>query len=280
VTGEALARRYEIEGGGGLKLDACEWGDPRGPALLLIHGWSQSRLCWQRQVESHLADTFRIVAFDNRGHGMSDKPLTPDHYVEGRLWADDVAAVIDQTELERPIVVAWSYGGFIVADYVRAYGQAGIAGINLVGAAVLLKPPGFDHIGRGFLENAEGACSPELATNIAAITRFLRACTALPLDDGDWNAALSWNMLVPPAVRGALLSRELDAGDVLSALTVPVVVSHGRADAIVQPSMAEHVLAVCKTAEPSWYEGVGHMPFWEDDERFNRELAALRARVD
>src|SRR4029079_8761830 len=91
VTGEALARRYEIEGGGGLKLDACEWGDPRGPALLLIHGWSPSRLCWGPQVESHLADTLRRRAFDNRGHGMSDKPLTPDRYVEGRLWADDVA---------------------------------------------------------------------------------------------------------------------------------------------------------------------------------------------
>jgi pimeloyl-ACP methyl ester carboxylesterase len=39
--------------------------------------------------------------------------------------------------------------------------------------------------------------------------------------------------------------------------------------------MAEHVLRHCKTAIPSWYEGVGHMPFVEDAERFNLELAAF-----
>lgn len=86
-------------------------------------------------------------------------------------------------------------------------------------------------------------------------------------------------MVVPAEVRGGLISREIDAGDVLSTLSVPVLVSHGCADAIVLPSMAEHVLGVCKTAEPSWFEGVGHMPFWEDHERFNRELRNFVARV-
>jgi pimeloyl-ACP methyl ester carboxylesterase len=39
--------------------------------------------------------------------------------------------------------------------------------------------------------------------------------------------------------------------------------------------MAAHVLQVCPTATPSWYDGVGHMPFAEDPERFNRELGEL-----
>jgi pimeloyl-ACP methyl ester carboxylesterase len=43
--------------------------------------------------------------------------------------------------------------------------------------------------------------------------------------------------------------------------------------------MAEHVLATCPTAEPSWYEGVGHTAHLEEPERFNRELAALTRRV-
>src|SRR2546423_1580267 len=236
-TSTEPAAEYELRGGGGLNLHVQEWGDPQGPALLLIHGWSQSQLCWRRQVESGLAETFRIVTFDNRGHGMSDRPLTPEHYADGQLWADDVAAIIEQTELERPILVAWSYGGFIVADYVRAYGEAGIGGINLVGGSVLLKPPGFDHIGPGLLENAEGACSADLSTSIAAIQRFLRACTARPLGDDDWSSALSWNMIVPAEVRATLISRELDADDILSTLTVPVLVTHGRSDAIVLPSM-------------------------------------------
>jgi pimeloyl-ACP methyl ester carboxylesterase len=86
-------------------------------------------------------------------------------------------------------------------------------------------------------------------------------------------------MVVPPEVRGALISRVIDASDVLSSLSVPVLVSHGRADAIVLPSMADHVLDACRSAEASWYEGVGHMPFLEDPDRFNLELEAFAARI-
>jgi non-heme chloroperoxidase len=270
---------HDVRGGRGLRLQVREWGNPHGPAVLFVHGWSQSQLCWARQLDSPQLERFRMVTFDNRGHGMSEKPLEPEHYVDGQFWADDVAAVIEQTGLHSPVLVALSYGGFIVTDYVRVYGEAGIAGINLAGGAVLLKPPTFDHIGPGLLENAEGACSPDLGASIPAVRRFLRACTAEPLSDEDWSAALAWNMVVPPEVRGALISREIESDDVLATLSVPVLVTHGRADTIVLPSMAEHVLEVCATAEASWYNGIGHMPFWEDAQRFKRELGDFVVRV-
>jgi non-heme chloroperoxidase len=272
-------REYDIRGGGGITLHAREWGNPDGPAILFIHGWSQCDLCWSGQVGSQLAASFRMVTFDNRGHGMSGKPLDPGCYADERLWADDLAAVIDQTRLERPVLAAWSYGGLITADYLRAHGDTGIGGINLVGAAVLLRPPAFDHIGPGLLENAQDASIPDLHANIYAIRRFLRCCTARPLDDELWDTALCWNMAVPPEVRGALIARDIDNDDVLAHLSVPVLVTHGREDMIVLPSMADHTLEHCKTAVPSWYEGVGHMPFLEDTDRFNHELAAFVERA-
>jgi pimeloyl-ACP methyl ester carboxylesterase len=274
--GEPIATR-EVRGGGGLRLHVREWGDADGPPIVFVHGWSQSQLCWSRQIAGALAEDFRLVTFDLRGHGMSEKPLDPGHYRDARLWADDLAAVMDQTELDRPVVVAWSYGAFVVTDYLRAYGDEAIAALDLVGGAVMLTP-GFDHIGPGFLENAGDACAADLPASIAAIRRFLAACTAQPLAAEDWSAALCWNMVVPAEVRQALLARAIDADDVLSGLSVPVLVSHGRADAIVLPSMAEHVLDVCRTARASWYEGIGHMPFLEDPARFDRELSEL-ARV-
>ena len=270
----------EILGGGGVKLHAREWGNPEGPPLLFIHGWSQSDLCWLNQVRGDLAGTSRIVTFDLRGHGLSDKPPAPERYASGQLWADDIAAVIDQAGLEQPILVAWSYGGYIVADYLRAYGDAHIGGINLVGAATILRPPAFDHIGPGLLENAQDMCVRDLFANIAATRRFLRACTSRPLGDDELAAALAWNMVVPSAVRGALLSRELDGSDTLERASVPVLVTHGRDDVIVLPSMAEHTLTACPAATVSWYDGVGHMPFWEAPDRFDRELADLAARRD
>jgi non-heme chloroperoxidase len=266
---------HEILGGGGVRLHAREWGNPGGPALLFIHGWSQSDLCWLNQVRGGLAGAFRIVTFDLRGHGLSEKPSGPERYADGQLWADDVAAVIDQTGLEQPTLVAWSYGGYIVADYLRAYGDARIGAVNLVGAAVILKPPTFDHIGPGFLDNAPDMCVPDLATNIAATRRFLRACTSRPLGDDEIAAAVAWNMAVPPAVRGALLSRELDGSAHLASISVPALVTHGRDDVIVRPSMAEHTLSVCPAATMSWHDDVGHMPFWEASDRFDRELADL-----
>lgn len=268
--GEPRSAR-EVRGGDGLRLHVREWGDPQGPPIVFVHGWSQSQLCWSRQIAGALGEDFRLVTFDLRGHGMSEKPLGAEHYSDARLWADDLAAVIEQVAPDRPVLVAWSYGGFVVTDYLRAYGEEGIAGVNLVGGAVLLAP-GFDHIGPGFLENAGDACVPDLATNIAAIRRFLSVNTAQPLSADDSSTALSWNMAVPAEVRGALLARAIDADDVLSRTSLPVLVTHGRADAIVLPSMAEHVLDVCPTARASWYEDVGHMPFVEDPARFDREL--------
>ena len=65
-----------------------------------------------------------LVAYDLRGHGMSEAPLEAEHYTDGALWADDVAAIIDQLRLDRPVLVGWSYGSFVICDYVRAHGQA------------------------------------------------------------------------------------------------------------------------------------------------------------
>ena len=73
ASGSALT--HTVEGGGGLRLHVREWGRPDGPPILLIHGRSQNHLCWAPQYDSALADEFRLVAFDLRGHGMSEAPL-------------------------------------------------------------------------------------------------------------------------------------------------------------------------------------------------------------
>lgn len=283
MTGELIfetaqtVRTRNVRGGGGVRLRVHEWGRSSGPSLVFVHGWSQCDMCWDAQVTSPLAERFRMITFDLRGHGMSEKPLDSERYTDQSLWAEDLAAVIASTQPERPVLVAWSYGGFIVADYVREHGDGQIAGIDLVGGAVLLVPPSFDHIGPGFLDHAVDASSPDLRTSIEAIPRFLRACTNHPLPQALWTSALCWNMAVPSTVRGALIAREIDATDVFSRMSVPVLVTHGREDVIVLPSMAEHVLRHCPTAVASWYDAVGHMPFVEETGRFNRELAAFAA---
>ena len=69
-----------ISGGGGLKLAVHEYGRPDGKAILLIHGFTACHLVWSKQYQSALADEFRLVCLDNRGHGMSEKPTAMEHY--------------------------------------------------------------------------------------------------------------------------------------------------------------------------------------------------------
>ena len=262
-----------VKGAAGVKLHVREYGKSTGVPILIIHGWSQSHLCWSKQYESALKDDARIVALDLRGHGMSDAPAEIDQYTDGDKWADDIAAVIDQLALDRPILVGWSYAGYIISDYVRRKGQDKIAGINFVAAAVVLSQKAFGTlVGPGFLENAPGACQDDLPTNIAAMRRFLRACFVKPVSQDNFEEILAFNMVIKPRVRGALIRRELDFASLLEGITVPVLVTHGRSDTVVLPAMADYILKHCNSAEQSWYEGVGHAPFLEEPLRFNTEL--------
>src|SRR5215210_1668899 len=265
---------HNVIGGAGLRLHVREWGDGAGPSILFIHGWSQCHLCWRGQYESPLANDFRLVAVDLRGHGMSDAPLEPEHYDDAQLWADDVAAVIDQLELSRPVLVGWSYGGFVICDYLRVYGATRIAGIDFVGAAVTLNTSAYGTlIGPGFLDNIVGATSDDLPTNIEAIRKFVRACTVSQLSDDMFETASCWNMAVPAKIRAALVAREINSDDVLAALAIPVLMSHGREDRVILPAMGEQILSTYPTAMSSWYRDIGHALFLEDSARFNKELS-------
>jgi non-heme chloroperoxidase len=108
----------------GVTIAAQEWGNPAGPEILFIHGFSQASLSWQRQVEGDLAKEFRMVTYDLRGHGNSDKPLEPEKYKESKAWADEVQAIIDAANFRRPLLVGWSYGVHVIADYLRIHGAA------------------------------------------------------------------------------------------------------------------------------------------------------------
>jgi pimeloyl-ACP methyl ester carboxylesterase len=273
-------RIHTVRGGGGVRLHVREWGQTDAPPIVFIHGWSQNHLCWAKQYESALADEFRLVAYDLRGHGMSETPLEPEHYTDGKLWADDVAAIIEERRLDRPVLVGWSYGAFVICDYVRAYGQDRLAAIAFVEGAVRLSEAAFGTlIGPGFLDHFVGATADDLPTNIATMRAFLRTCASKPLPAADFETALCWNVVVPARIRANLAARELDYDDVLRALEVPLLVMQGRADTVVLPAMAEHILSACPTAEASWYDGLGHLPHLEEPERFNRELAELTRRV-
>ncbi len=211
-------KTHTVRGGGGLRLHVREWGKADGPPILFVHGWSQNHLCWVKQYESALADEFRLVAYDLRGHGMSEAPLEPEHYTDDRLWADDLAAIVEELHLDRAVLVGWSYGAFVICDYLRAHGQERVAAINFVEGTVKLGEAAFGTlIGPGFLDHFVAATADDLPTNIQAMRSFVRACLVKPVPDDEIETAVCWNIVVPAAIRANLAARELDCDDVLRA---------------------------------------------------------------
>jgi len=246
----------------GTRLHVREWGRRGAQPIVFVHGWSQCDLCWAHQVRGALAERFHLITFDLRGHGRSDAPAEAGRYSDDLVWADDLAAVLEAVSARRPVLVAWSYGAFVVADYFRAYGEDAIGAIALVGASVRMAPR-YGGIGPGMLENVVDMCGDDLLANIAATRRFLAVLSRRPRTPAETETALAWNMIVPTRVREALRAREIDVADVLAATMVPMLVAHGREDAIVLPVMAQELLERCPSATASWYDGVGHTPFWE-----------------
>ena len=219
---QADADATPVRGGGGLQLHVREWGPPDGPAVLFVHGWSQNHLCWAKQYDSDLADELRLVAFDLRGHGMSETPLAAEHYTDDARWADDLAAIIDALDLDRTVLVGWSYGAFVICDYLRAHGPAGVAAINMVEGVTRLGEAAFGTlIGPGFLDHFVGATTDDLPTNIATMRSFVRTCLASPWPTPTSRPPCAGTSSCRRAVRANLAARQLDYDDVLRTMTVP-----------------------------------------------------------
>ncbi|WP_454813389.1 alpha/beta fold hydrolase [Labrys neptuniae] len=248
-------------------------GDPATPEILFIHGLRQSRLSWDKQFADPALDGFRLVRFDLRGHGDSDKPASPDAYSDADRWADDVAAVIAATKLRRPILVGWSLGGHVAGTYLRKYGGSRIAGINLVDAVTKLSPNLLTPLAVSF---AKTAISHDLGERTAATADFLAACFHKPLTGIELQRMLVVNGMTGRAVNeGFVKIATPDLEPVFQAYPGPILLTHGIHDRLVRLAMSERIKALHPDSRLSVYADSGHSPFYEEPARFGRELAAF-----
>jgi non-heme chloroperoxidase len=274
--GEAAMKKRFISAPDGLRLAVYDGGNPQGRETLFIHDFSQSALCFKDLFESpDLARRFRLTAFDIRGHGSSAKPLDPERYRDDRTFAGDIKAAMEALELKRPVVVAWSYAGRLVSDYVSAFGTSRIAGINYVGARTK-DDPEFNGAGTSHFE-AMGSDDAKVAQR--ATKAFINDCFAVEQPFAQIATLFIYSMMVPAAVRGYHLRRPPSDGAILPMLDVPVLVTQGTEDRVVLPGLAEWTAKSIPGAHLSLYEDIGHAPFIEDRPRFARELIGFLRRV-
>ncbi|MEL6574490.1 MAG: alpha/beta hydrolase [Pseudomonadota bacterium] len=271
------ARQYEIESAPGLRIAIREVGPEDAPPILLLHGWSQSALSWRQQFEGPLASRFRLVAPDLRGHGASSKPDDPAAYASGAGWAADLAAILAHLAPARPVVVGWSMGGWVLADYLRAHGDAALAGVVTVGTVPRIGASGDPAMiaKRKPDVRAEGMMGPELQVQIDAAIAFARAMTAAPLSKRDLAFHVALMMACPPHARRAARLRDEDWRDAWSTLRRPALVLQGGAERVCFMPQARELADTVPDARLEVIPGAGHMPFWEQSAAFDAQLEAF-----
>jgi pimeloyl-ACP methyl ester carboxylesterase len=124
-----------------------------------------------------------------------------------------------------------------------------------------------------FSDLITGVSPNQVTENIAAQEKLLKTTTHNDPAIEDYYLAQGYNVIVPTEIRASFFNRTIDNDDVLSQVTVPVLITHGREDAIVRVKAAEHHARIIPQAELSIYDGVGHSPVLEAADRFNSELA-------
>jgi pimeloyl-ACP methyl ester carboxylesterase len=134
----------------GMKLVYDEVGSGSKSPILLVHGWGCSRSFMGRQQE-FFGQTRRTIAVDLRGHGESDAP--PEDYTVTN-FADDLAWVCRELEIERPIVVGHSMGGTIALE-LGANHPGSAAAVVMVDSYICL-PTAFLEAMRAFSEDLKG----------------------------------------------------------------------------------------------------------------------------
>ncbi|WP_328464909.1 alpha/beta fold hydrolase [Streptomyces sp. NBC_00448] len=117
----------------GTRLNVEKYGRTDAPTVVLVHGWTCSTLFWAPMVRA-LSSDFRLIAYDQRGHGLSAAPATRKGYSTA-IMADDLQAVLEAVlpEGERALLVGHSMGGMtIMAAAERQFVRDRTAAVLLV----------------------------------------------------------------------------------------------------------------------------------------------------
>ncbi len=261
-----------------------------GPAVLLLPSWSivHSRL-WKLQI-AYLARHARVLTFDPRGNGLSDRPAEAAAYHADEFVADAIA-VLDAAGVASACVAGISMGGLRAVLLAAAHPQR-VAGVFLVSPTIPLGPPpgnravvAFDeeldeyegwtkynrHAWvsdyRDFLEFFFGQMFPEPHS-----TKQIEDCVAWGLD------TTPETLLLTVEGGGAGFSTVAEGEELCRSVRCPAIVLHGTHDLIVPPEWGVRVaeLIGCELIR---FEGSGHAPQARDPVRVNVLLREFAERV-
>lgn len=273
----------------GLTVAASAFGDPDDRPVLLVHGGGQTRHSWTGTARSLAARGWYAVAYDQRGHGESDRPADKDY--RAVKFAEDLVEVATQVRLltgHRPVVVGASLGGLSGLLAEGELDPGCTAGLVLVDITPRMEKTGVERIvgfmldkldeGFGSLDEAADAVAAyqphrPRPTDHSGLKKNLRLD-----DDGRWRWHWDPDLFVGPSPLGTgSVQQRYD--DAAAALTVPTLLVRGKMSDLVSPEMVEHFLALLPTAAYVDVSGAGHMVAGDRNDVFTDAVAAFLDRL-
>jgi non-heme chloroperoxidase len=243
----------------------------RGAPVVFIHGWSLGSAIWSLQTDWLAERGLRVVAYDRRGHAGSDKPA--DGYDFDTLAAD-LAAVLDQLDLNDVTLVGHSMGAGEVARYLARPGRKRIARTLLVAPTTpfaLKTADNPDGIDRAVYDKIVATLEADPPTYLAAGAPGFFGRGAEP-EMVEWGLSIARQASVPALVKCLRAFSETDFRANMRAFTMPTLIVYGTGDV---PSMAKNAArtaALIAGSRVAPYEGAPHGLFLTDPARFNRDL--------
>lgn len=236
---------------------------------------------WQKNIPA-LAKQCRVIALDMRGQGLSGKP---NHGYSIPQLAQDLHELLEKLDLEDVVLLGYSLGGFVSLQYLQDFGAERVGSLVLMEMTPRLpSAPGWEHATFGdFPEEAAKGYGDALRADRSAYNDFFQAAFLQPPEGQELLDMVAQTYLTPTEVAAQLVSEmaEQDWRERLGDVSVPATLFYSYPNNRILPTpvgqwMKEHIPG----SELVLFEHSSHVPFWEEPDRFNRELLRVVTKQD
>jgi pimeloyl-ACP methyl ester carboxylesterase len=239
-------------------------GDPKGPAVVLIHGYTDNARDWVPLVP-YLSPHFRLILVDIRGHGRSSKPECCYTRFD---FAYDIKLLLDALGVAQADVVGHSLGSVIAQTFAENWPERTRRVVLISSSAGPRAGAPVSGALAGYLDQIR-----ELRDPIDPDSRFMMGwwSSPTPVDPDFLRRQRQDSAAIPARVWQAVLEQGLDpmfaSGELqktLPKLTAPTLLIWGSKDPLIGEDLRQTLREGLPQAQVKIFDGLGHNPFWED----------------
>jgi non-heme chloroperoxidase len=275
LPAKLLSRRSFIEAYDGTFLFYQDWGS--GKPVVFVHGWGLGAGMWEYQMIALSNQGLRCIAYDKRGCGRSDHPSFGYDF---NTFADDLASLIEQLDLQDVTLVGFSAGGGDVARYLSRHGADRVANTVLISSITpyILKtddnPEGIDQSVFEDMITALEHDRPQYLT--ASAPSFFGAelpTVSISPELMQWGIELALQASPKATIEMVRAFFKTDFRPDMDAFTMPTLIIHGDQDQNHPLSITgQKTLQAIPDSQFKIYDGAAHGLFVTHKEQLNNDL--------